>query len=302
MNFYSPYLIAATPANNSPWGIYDAGGKNGLVLSGDFDCPVKISTDQGQTWQQSKSTTDLTDFVKGHQQYFIKFMTSAAKLKKSHLTIRTVCQVNVTTIPRLVSGQNNIEYHCSGKGVLSAGPNSDQAAPHVIAGAINSKTVTLELTTPRKEKATAIYVSARIASGAPPNTKIKYRVEYSTDHGKNWKPIIKNWQLQRHGHEPKDFWSQSYLYGHITFKENIDSVQVRYSNDGGKKFMVVNAHLIYKIANPTPVEVTFAWTENGSKMKTASHTYKSTSNPTNTKWTFSTQGKVKTKWVKYFAK
>ena len=32
--FYTPYIIAATPPNNKPWGIYDVGGRNGLVLRG----------------------------------------------------------------------------------------------------------------------------------------------------------------------------------------------------------------------------------------------------------------------------
>ena len=32
--FNSPYIVAATPANNQPWGIYDAGCRNGLVLRG----------------------------------------------------------------------------------------------------------------------------------------------------------------------------------------------------------------------------------------------------------------------------
>src|SRR5579872_5944965 len=35
--FYTPYIIAATPADDKPWGIYDAGGKNGLVLHGKAD-------------------------------------------------------------------------------------------------------------------------------------------------------------------------------------------------------------------------------------------------------------------------
>ena len=30
--FYSPYVIATTPANANTWGVYDAGGKNGLVI------------------------------------------------------------------------------------------------------------------------------------------------------------------------------------------------------------------------------------------------------------------------------
>ena len=51
--FYTPYVIAATPPNDKPWGIYDAGGKNGLVLHGKATCPVKLSVDQGKTWHDA---------------------------------------------------------------------------------------------------------------------------------------------------------------------------------------------------------------------------------------------------------
>ena len=40
--FYTPYIIAAMPANAKPWGIYDAGCKNGLVLHGKGGCTVSI--------------------------------------------------------------------------------------------------------------------------------------------------------------------------------------------------------------------------------------------------------------------
>lgn len=49
----SPYIIAATPPNAKPWGIYDAGCKNGLVLHGKATCDVSVSTDRGMTWQSA---------------------------------------------------------------------------------------------------------------------------------------------------------------------------------------------------------------------------------------------------------
>ena len=45
--FTTPYVIAATPPNAKPWGVYDAGCKNGLVLRGKADCPVSVSVDRG---------------------------------------------------------------------------------------------------------------------------------------------------------------------------------------------------------------------------------------------------------------
>ena len=38
--FYTPYIIAATPPNEKPWGIYDAGCRNGLILHGRMKAKV----------------------------------------------------------------------------------------------------------------------------------------------------------------------------------------------------------------------------------------------------------------------
>src|SRR5581483_608563 len=56
--FYTPYIIGATPPNAKPWGVYDAGGTNGLVLRGKASCAVAVSTDQGKTWQECGTFTD----------------------------------------------------------------------------------------------------------------------------------------------------------------------------------------------------------------------------------------------------
>src|SRR5207248_2768689 len=127
--FYSPYIIAATPANKNQAGIYDAGGANGLVLKGKLSCPVKISIDQGQTWKDAgnaKDGMDLTDFVKGTYQYLIRFCASPASLADSGLSIRTVCQCSSSIIPRLKDGQSGVTFLASGTGVISAGPNKNQ--------------------------------------------------------------------------------------------------------------------------------------------------------------------------------
>ena len=42
----------------APWGIYEPGGANGLVLHGNPSCAVSVSVDRGQTWQDGgKSRT-----------------------------------------------------------------------------------------------------------------------------------------------------------------------------------------------------------------------------------------------------
>ncbi len=97
--FYTPYVIAATPANDGRWGIYDKGGRNGLVISAGTSCPIAISTDQGKTWQDAGTMVagtplDATDLVKGHQQYWMKFAAGAAcaQERQPHLAHRVPVQ------------------------------------------------------------------------------------------------------------------------------------------------------------------------------------------------------------------
>ena len=44
---------------------------------------------------------------------------------------------------------------------------------------------------------------------------MKYQIEYSTDGGKAWRPVVKDWQVVRREPDPKDFWSQSFSWGEV---------------------------------------------------------------------------------------
>src|SRR5258707_662431 len=74
--FGTPYIIAATPASNGPWAIYEPGCRNGLMLQGKANCAVSVSVDRGRVWQDCgkfANGLDLTDRVKGHRQYWLRF-------------------------------------------------------------------------------------------------------------------------------------------------------------------------------------------------------------------------------------
>src|SRR5262249_40478342 len=95
--FTTPYIIAATPANDKPWGVYEPGCRNGLVVRGTGGFPVALSTDRGHSWQEAgklAGALDLTDHVKGRRQYFLRFGAGAKELAKSGLVLTTVCQAN----------------------------------------------------------------------------------------------------------------------------------------------------------------------------------------------------------------
>jgi len=302
--FYTPYVIACTPPNPKTWGIYDAGGKNGLVLHGKMTCPVQVSTDQGKTWQDGGTCSDgldLTDLVKGHQQYCIRFGAGAQTLAGTGLSMRTVCQANMAILPRLHDGANKVTFLASGQGVLSAGPNKDQAEAHVVGGSFGSKTVTLELCTPRKEKAVRLYAAAWIASGCPPR-ECKYEIEYSVDGEKTWQSMVKEWEITRRMPEPPDFWSQSMCWGDAALEDYTGPVRVRFRNDGGRTYNKTEAHLTYKVQQPGQTEVSFGWKEGAGAVKSASHVFAAEAGKEDGTWTLETGPKTETVWVEFTSK
>ena len=300
--FYSPYIIGATPANDAPWGIYDPRSKNGLILRGDAACAVSVSTDQGKTWQDGgtfRDGLDLTDLVKGRRQYLLRLHADATALAASGLTITTVCQANPSTMPRLKDDGTTVQFHATGQAVISAGPNLPQAAAHVVEGAFGTPRVTLELSAPRGEQPLAIHAAAHVQSGNPPDPKVKYRIEASIDGGKTWQPVVQNWTVARQGEEPKDFWSQSMCWGSLNLPESAGGpVRVRFANDGGRSYSRGEAHLRYRPKTADATKVTFAWQE-GTTPKRAAHVFPALSKADNAPatWNVPAGKNVQTQWV-----
>jgi hypothetical protein len=306
LEFRTPYVIAATPANDAKWGIYEKGARNGLVVSvAKGAVAVRVSIDGGRTWSDEATAStdqpaDLTDVVKGHNQYLLK-LPAAATLKDAGLAVRTVCQTNVATIPHLHDGTNKVTFESSGLGLISAGPTQPQAEAKVVEGKIGSPAVTLELAPPRGEQAVKVYAASWQSSGAPP-TPVKYQIEYSLDRGQTWQPVVKDWQITRRQPEPPDFWSQSFAWGEIALPETAGPVRVRFRNDGRKPYRKVEAHLAYRVPNPSPTHVTFGWTDVSGQRRTASHTYAATPGKPDASWSFDAGAKVETQWVEYSVK
>jgi hypothetical protein len=300
--FYTPYIIAATPPNEKPWGIYDAGCRNGLVLRGKADCAVSLSTDQGATWQDCgrfADGLDLTDRLKGRRQYFLRLHAGAKALADSGLTITTMCQANPAILPRLKDGGTAVGFLASDRAVVSAGPNLPQAQAHVVEGKFGTPALTLELATPRKERAVAVYAAAHVASGSPPRPEIKYQIDVSTDGGKSWQPMVKDWTVSRRGDEPKDFWSQSFCWGSAELGDrDVSAVRVRFRNSGGKSYLRGEAHLVYRTPGHDATKVQFAWTDDAGARQVA-HTFTATGPDAKepASWKLTTGRNVQTRWV-----
>lgn len=296
--FYTPYIIGATPPNSSPWGIYDPGGRNGLVLRGKAACPVSVSTDQGRTWQECgafRDGIDLTDRVKGRRQYFLRLGAGAKALADAGLTLTTVCQANSSVLPRLKDGGTRVEFQASGQAVVSAGPNLPQAQAHVVEGGFGTRQVTLEVSSPRKESAVAVYAAAHVLSGNPPRPDVKYRIELSRDAGKTWQPMASDWSIPRRGQEPGDFWSQSLCWASAALPpESGPSARVRFSNDGGRGYARAEVHLVYRTRGADTTRVTYDWTDDAGPHR-ASHDFPAAPAP----WQLPTGKEVRTRWVEF---
>ena len=303
--FSSPYVIAASPAadNTKAWGILDPGCRNGLVLSGKATCLVSISIDDGATWRDCGRLVDgldLTDHAKGRQHYRLRLHARADELAGTGFASTTVCQANSSILPRLKDGETTVTYLASDRAVLSAGPDFNQAKAHIKTGAFGTPRVTLELGTPKDEPVVAVYAGAHIASSNPPSPEVKYQAEYSTDEGKSWKPLIKDWSIVRQGDEPKNFWSQSLCWGSVSLpRASVDQtrVQVRFHNNGGKSYLRAEMHLVYQVPRRDAAEVTYAWSDDRGEHH-ASHRFEpSRANEPPSTWRLPTGKSVRTKWV-----
>jgi len=298
LEFASPYVIGATPANDQPWGVYEPGGKNGLIVRGQ-GIQVSVSIDHGRTWTDPVAlagAVDLTDAVKGGHQYYLKLLGTRAQLQKSQLSIRTVCQANSSVLPRLTDGGSRIEFAASGRAVTSAGPNAAVAQTHVVDGKFDSPKVTLQLMPPRPAKIVGVSAAAHVRSSSPPSPDIKYNIEYSLNEGQSWQPLVTDWQITRRGNEPKDFWSQSFCWGEKAVS-TIGPVRVRFANTGGKQYARAEMHLTYDVLENDATQVTYHW-QDDSGPHDAKHTFAATAPAP---WQLPTGQNVQTKWVEFTA-
>jgi len=300
LKFNSPYIIAATPASDEPWGVYQPGCRNGLVINCAKPITVAVSVDRGQSWKQSSTQTntiDLTDFAKGHRQYWLRFDSGAAGLKGSDLTITTVCQANSSIVPRLCDNGSVVQFQTSGLALESAGPNIAQATQHIVDGKFDSPRVTLQLAAPRKSTIAHVYAATHIASSNPPSPEFTYRIEYSTDSGRSWSDMVNDWRITRQGEEPADFWSQSFCWGSANLSM-ANNVQVRFRNDGGKRNLRAEVHVAYRLPNEDATRVTFHWKDQAG-VHTDSHTFAPGAHAANPDWKLATGTGAETLWVEY---
>ena len=75
-----------------------------------------------------------------------------------------------------------------------------------------------------------------------------------------------------------------------------EPVQVRFTNNGGKKYARAEAHLVYRTKTTDVTKVTFAWEDDGGAKKVA---HRCSTSLGETDWTLETGTNVRTEWVEF---
>jgi hypothetical protein len=202
-------------------------------------------------------------------------------------------------MPRLKDGGTSVRFESSGRAVVSAGPTIKQAEAHRIDGKFGTPKVTLELKSPRGEPVLAVHAAAHVFSSSPPRSDVKYQIEFSTDAGKSWQPLVKDWTVNRQGDEPKDFWSQSLCWGTRELAMPVTGpIQFRFRNDGGKAFARCEAHLTYAVEKRDASLVRFAWSDDSGPHEKA-HVVPAAGKGDDAVWHLPTGKGVQTHWVEF---
>jgi len=74
---------------------------------------------------------------------------------------------------------------------------------------------------------------------------------------------------------------------------------VRFTNTANRKYMRAEAHLVYEVANTSPLAITYAWKDAGGK--TGQDVHRIRRGQTKATWTFDAGPDPETLWVEYAA-
>ena len=202
------------------------------------DCTIQmLPVDQGKTWTQPQPPTsglDLTDSVKGYQQYFLRLNASAKQLAAAGLSWTTVCQANACIIPHVCTRGRKRDQLCGWRrgNYLPPAPIASQAETHLIDGKSGSQKLRWNYPLRVAQFPLHLYAAALQASGNPP-APVEYAIDYSIDGGETWTPIVNHWAIEQRPPDPTDYWSQSFTWADARWQKRLTAtpIRVRFSND-----------------------------------------------------------------------
>jgi hypothetical protein len=299
---FSPYVIAGKPLDGA--NPMSKAASSGLVVAGHTAGPVsvEVSADQGQTWTNAGEVTgkfekDLTEAVKGRYGWQVRFAWKGDG-GLDGLTFTTVTQVAQTIYPRLKPDGCTVVYRARSRGVAPVLPNfglpEDQARweekslrssnvaylgrgpkSRLAYKVQDNKPGTLAFKVESPAELLQVTVAAKFNVRVPTPEGCDYRLEFSTDGGKTWRPLGRA-DVPKDNDAffgiPKDndaSWGWMYGAADVAAAKTKTALVRVHLFQGGHAVGLMTADLygVYRTPPPQTLKLTYAWQESG-KLKT----------------------------------
>lgn len=286
---FSPYVICGDPEDDA--NPMTAHATEGFVVEGLAIGQVRcqVSADQGQTWHdvgelRGLFQKDLTDFVKGHYGWYVRFAWSGTS-GLDRIRFVTVTQVCQTIYPRLKPDGSRVVYQCASRAVTPVLPNFGLSEAALELGEVKDLRSANVRYVPRTRNSRYVYqttnnkpghvvfkieaprelveisAAARFGIRVPPPEGSDFRMELSTDGGKSWQPLAR-------AEIPADNeYSSGWMSGRLPIRGESKSALLRvhlYAGGHATGLIELQAYGIYRTEPPQPVTITYSWKENGS--------------------------------------
>lgn len=287
---FSPYVICGDPVDDEDPMQHAA--TDGMVIEGlaTGQIQARISTDQGQTWQdlptqKDRLRWDATELVKGRYGWRLKLAwLGDSQLRELRMT--TTCQLSQAIYPRLKPGGSQVTYRTAGRAVVPVLPRfEDEAATVRDYEDREQRSSTMEFRGRRPGQREAYAVRGRETGslvfridsptelvglsaavryfvGSPTTAGAQYSLSWSIDGGQSWHAF------GRVTLPPDNEYSSGWVYGSaekLAAGES-RSALVRVELNGGVHptgLITAEMYGLRKTAAPLAATVTYGWIEDG---------------------------------------
>lgn len=284
---WSPYVLCGRPVDGKD----PVQGKatDGLIVSGAATAPlqVEVSSNQGQTWSQSRDTgkdfkLDLTEQVKGRYGWSIRITIPPGATLRS-IRFETTGQLNETMYPRLTGNGSHVTYRAARRAVIPVipwlvdeqetidrfevrelrsdnldfvGRSTDQRLAYNVRG---PKPASVVFRIPSETPLVGLAAAARYSVRSPSPPEATFQLHYSLDQGQTWT------ELGSSTPPTDNEYSSGWVYGTAEFPPTHTSeAYIRVHLDGGgygTGLQRVELYGLRETSRPSAATLTYSWFE-----------------------------------------